>query len=149
MGIEFAFDYSRVNDSFIWDEYMNSIKDKNSTHEKADKGSDIMKHYTCIECNTDFTLTEKEEQWYLKKGYPIPKRCKTCRDNKKMRDVIYDKIKTVLNNMNNEMDLSSLITEIKEDLFQYLKTTGHPYEKGENFLRTKLFVYKNKKHVHK
>jgi len=37
----------------------------------------------CIECRTDFTLTEGEQQFFASKGYQPPKRCKPCRQARK------------------------------------------------------------------
>ncbi len=37
---------------------------------------------TCIDCGEEFTMSPAEQKFYLEKGYTLPKRCKSCRDNK-------------------------------------------------------------------
>jgi len=34
---------------------------------------------TCRDCNTDFLLPAKEQEYFLKKKWSQPKRCKVCR----------------------------------------------------------------------
>jgi len=41
------------------------------------------KTITCKECNTDFTLTEGEQQFFKQMAYQEPKRCKVCRTQRK------------------------------------------------------------------
>lgn len=47
--------------------------------------------YTCIECNAKFTIDKGEEKYYFDKGFSLPKRCKICRDRKKLSNM-YDEI---------------------------------------------------------
>lgn len=35
---------------------------------------------TCSECNTPFTFTEREQEYYRERNLTHPKRCKPCRD---------------------------------------------------------------------
>ena len=35
---------------------------------------------TCSECNTAFTFTEREQEYYRERNLTHPKRCKPCRD---------------------------------------------------------------------
>jgi CxxC-x17-CxxC domain-containing protein len=38
----------------------------------------------CVDCNNDFVFTEREQEWYREKGLSHePRRCKTCRTNRK------------------------------------------------------------------
>ena len=38
----------------------------------------------CVDCNTEFVFTAREQEFYAEKGYNNePKRCKECRDKKK------------------------------------------------------------------
>jgi CxxC-x17-CxxC domain-containing protein len=39
---------------------------------------------TCVQCGTTFTFTEGEQQFYQERGYSLPKRCKSCREQAKM-----------------------------------------------------------------
>lgn len=41
---------------------------------------------TCIECDKRFELTDGEIDFYRSKGLDLPKRCKSCRDNRSGRD---------------------------------------------------------------
>jgi CxxC-x17-CxxC domain-containing protein len=44
------------------------------------------KMLTCADCSQDFTFTAGEQEFYARKGFrEIPKRCKPCRDARKMR----------------------------------------------------------------
>ena len=43
----------------------------------------MSKKIICKDCSIDFKLTEGEEQFYQKKGFELPKRCKPCREKKK------------------------------------------------------------------
>ena len=38
--------------------------------------------HACIDCNNVFFMTDDDEKWYTDKGWPIPKRCKSCREKK-------------------------------------------------------------------
>lgn len=42
------------------------------------------KQIKCIDCEETFTLTEGESEWYQQKGFNEPKRCKDCREKKKL-----------------------------------------------------------------
>lgn len=44
---------------------------------------EVTHSHDCISCGSTFTMTESDEKWYSDKGWPIPKRCKACRDEKK------------------------------------------------------------------
>lgn len=48
------------------------------------QGMDLT-YYKCKECGEYFSITDREEAWYISRGLTIPKRCKTCRDAKKKR----------------------------------------------------------------
>ena len=37
---------------------------------------------TCIQCESEFTVTAAEKERLLSKGFDIPKRCHVCRKNK-------------------------------------------------------------------
>jgi len=41
------------------------------------------KTITCVDCNSPFTFTAGEQEFYEKKGFVLPKRCKDCRELKK------------------------------------------------------------------
>lgn len=44
------------------------------------------KTVTCIDCKKDFVFTAGEQQFYERKGFrESPKRCKTCREERKNR----------------------------------------------------------------
>lgn len=37
----------------------------------------------CVDCQAEFTFTEKDQKFFAEKGYQAPKRCKACRIMKK------------------------------------------------------------------
>ena len=37
---------------------------------------------TCVQCNTEFKFSAKEQEYYKNKGFNPPKRCPQCRKNK-------------------------------------------------------------------
>ncbi len=39
----------------------------------------------CKDCGTPFVLTESEQAFYKDKGFPEPKRCKSCREARKQQ----------------------------------------------------------------
>ena len=45
----------------------------------------------CVECHTKFTIEEGEQKYYSEKGLILPKRCKTCRERKRLSNM-YDEI---------------------------------------------------------
>ena len=42
-----------------------------------------VKKITCNECGRIFCLSENQIEWYLSKGWNLPKRCFTCREIKR------------------------------------------------------------------
>jgi hypothetical protein len=36
----------------------------------------------CVQCDTDFELSEKEEEKYNRMGFDLPRRCPLCRKHK-------------------------------------------------------------------
>lgn len=45
--------------------------------------SDYSRYFVCKECGKLFFLKDTEIGWFKEKGFPIPKRCKHCRDKRK------------------------------------------------------------------
>lgn len=41
---------------------------------------------TCADCGTTFDFPETEQEFFKKKGFAPPKRCKPCRQAKKQRN---------------------------------------------------------------
>ena len=44
------------------------------------------KEKRCVDCDDKFWLTQGEQDFYRNKGYQEPKRCKNCREKKKLRN---------------------------------------------------------------
>jgi len=42
------------------------------------------KELTCSDCGGTFSFTEREQTFFREKGFSEPKRCKPCRDRRKM-----------------------------------------------------------------
>jgi len=38
----------------------------------------------CIQCNSEFLFTEREQKYYQDRGFSIPKRCPNCRKERKL-----------------------------------------------------------------
>ena len=39
----------------------------------------------CVDCQSEFEHTERDQQFYQERGFAAPKRCKPCREKKKAR----------------------------------------------------------------
>lgn len=44
----------------------------------------------CTDCGTEVTITVGEQKFYADKGFQEPKRCKPCREKKKIERQAYD-----------------------------------------------------------
>lgn len=42
------------------------------------------KELTCSDCGEAFSFSEREQEFFREKGFSEPKRCKNCRDRRKM-----------------------------------------------------------------
>lgn len=51
-------------------------------------GCEIHNSHDCVTCGSKFDMSEADEKWFIDKGWPIPKRCKMCRDNKVKKIVV-------------------------------------------------------------
>lgn len=38
----------------------------------------------CIQCDSEFLFTEREQKYYQDRGFSIPKRCPDCRKERKL-----------------------------------------------------------------
>lgn len=43
------------------------------------------KNLECADCHTMFVFTAGEQEFFQKKGFSVPRRCKPCRDAKKQQ----------------------------------------------------------------
>ena len=41
------------------------------------------RNITCVECNTSFVYSAEDQQFHASKGYTEPKRCPSCRANRR------------------------------------------------------------------
>jgi len=39
----------------------------------------------CMECNSNFLINEREQEFFAMRNLSLPKRCKPCRDNRKQQ----------------------------------------------------------------
>ena len=62
--------------------------------QQKDIGRIMAVSITCKDCGTVFVMGQKEANWYSKKGFPLPKRCKDCR--KKRREAKKDATSGIL-----------------------------------------------------
>ncbi|HYK74859.1 MAG TPA: zinc-ribbon domain containing protein, partial [Pseudoneobacillus sp.] len=44
----------------------------------------INKQYKCVDCSNKLALSMKEINFFIEKGFDLPKRCKSCRDKRKL-----------------------------------------------------------------
>jgi putative zinc ribbon protein len=44
----------------------------------------------CVDCNSDFIFSDRDQAFFQQKGFTDPKRCKPCRDIKKQSKVRQD-----------------------------------------------------------
>lgn len=40
---------------------------------------------TCVDCTAKFTWSEREQEFYAEKGFSAPKRCKLCKEARKVQ----------------------------------------------------------------
>lgn len=57
-------------------------------------GADVTK--VCIDCNTEFLFTVRDQEFYKVHGYVEPRRCYSCRKKKKQRYENYKSRKTYI-----------------------------------------------------
>ena len=50
-----------------------------------DYGKQVRERRRCVDCGRIFEITNSEYDFYIKKGFELPKRCKTCKKNKSSR----------------------------------------------------------------
>jgi len=53
-----------------------------ATTDLAERQPKIKENRRCINCSTNFVITESEFAWFQKKNFTLPKRCKSCRAKK-------------------------------------------------------------------
>ena len=49
----------------------------------------------CIECQKEFDITRREYEYYMAKGYKLPKRCPECRASRKKKKEGTDNIQNI------------------------------------------------------
>lgn len=40
----------------------------------------------CVMCKKEFVIDVTQQEWFRKKDWPLPKRCKKCRDKRKLEN---------------------------------------------------------------
>lgn len=48
------------------------------------------KKIKCQDCGEEFIFTERDQSFYQEKGFEPPKRCRFCRNARKVRQVAYN-----------------------------------------------------------
>jgi len=38
---------------------------------------------SCADCGMSFVIKQGEKEWFLEKGFPLPRRCRECRAKRK------------------------------------------------------------------
>lgn len=67
-----------------YQKYVKNAKRYDVCQECFDRGNAVRVTRNCINCGKTFELTNNQYDFYRQKGYDIPKRCKACRDSKKI-----------------------------------------------------------------
>ncbi len=74
----------------------------------------------CVDCGNDFILVRKEQEFFLRKGYVLPKRCPACRKTRRMEKETKNKeteenrraIESRLKWENEEKELETLLSKL-------------------------------------
>ena len=68
-----------------YQKYVKNAKRYNICPECFEHGNHVKVIQYCTDCGNSFEITNNEHDFYKKKGFDLPKRCKKCRDTKKNR----------------------------------------------------------------
>ena len=55
-------------------------------HDFYEMKIDASAQFCCCDCARSYVLTEDQQHWFHDKGYPLPKRCESCRAVKRDRN---------------------------------------------------------------
>lgn len=68
-----------------YQKYVKNAKRFEVCPECFERGKQVRFRRTCVDCGRSFDITNDQYDYYDRRGYEIPKRCKSCRDAKKIR----------------------------------------------------------------
>lgn len=68
-----------------YQKYIKGSKKYDLCQECFDYGKQVRERRRCVDCGRIFEITNSEYDFYIKKGFELPKRCKTCKKNKSSR----------------------------------------------------------------
>ncbi len=90
-----------------------SNSSKNMNESVKEKRIDIENDITirCVDCGKSFVFSKREAQFFNKKGFTIPKRCKACREKKKNIEKDYYEIGLKKNTSQQNLDTWGFIAE--------------------------------------
>ena len=66
-----------------YQKYVKNAKRFDFCPECFEYGNEVRSRKQCVDCGRQFEITNREYDFYIDKGFDIPKRCKSCRDDKK------------------------------------------------------------------
>ena len=84
-------------------------KPKEVARKSIDINSDIA--ISCADCGSTFIFTKGEAEYYNKKGWTLPKRCKECREKRKNTEKDYYDIGLKKNTSQQNLDTWGMIAE--------------------------------------
>lgn len=68
-----------------YQKYVKNAKRFDVCPECFEYGNQVRVRQKCVDCGCQFEITNNQYDFYASKGFDIPKRCKSCRDDKKNR----------------------------------------------------------------
>lgn len=68
-----------------YQKYVKNAKRFDFCPECFEYGNEVRIRKQCVDCGRRFEIINREYEFYIDKGFDIPKRCKSCRDDKKNR----------------------------------------------------------------
>lgn len=70
---------------------------------------------TCIECGNKFEMTEHEVEFYKKKRFATPKRCKMCRQAHKCDDLDTNKLGLKRNSFGDHIRIFGMPVDVRNE----------------------------------
>jgi hypothetical protein len=65
-----------------YQKYIKQGKRYSVCNECYDRGNQVCSRPNCTDCGRPFEITNNDHDFYVSKGFDLPKRCKSCRNNK-------------------------------------------------------------------
>ena len=66
-----------------YQKYIKNTPKYDTCKECFDRGNRVKDVYTCVDCGKNFEMTYNDHDFYIQKGFEIPKRCPACRSSRR------------------------------------------------------------------